>query len=228
MRLDVAFIALLAGVVLWAFLVRRLQTRTWEVKGVAMAEIPGAEPSPARTGLWIFLAVITSLFGLFISAYYMRMGHSHGAADHHQDWNALIEPSVLWINTAVLVLSSIAMQWTRADLARGRPDLTRMGLTAGGMLALAFLAGQLFAWNEVASSGFLPQGDPAAAFFYMLTAVHGLHLLGGLYVLARTWWRLWRPGTELIDIRLSVELCTVYWHYLLIVWIALFILLLAT
>lgn len=229
MNLTVAFCALLGGIIVWAFLVRRLQTRTWEVQGVQDGPNATADTAPARLGLWVFLAVVTSLFGLFVSAYYMRMGHGHGAvADHHQDWNAVPEPSILWINTVVLILSSIAMQWTRTDLARGRPDLTRLGLTAGGMLALAFLVGQLFAWNELATSGFMPQGDPAAAFFYVLTAVHGIHLLGGLYVLVRAWWRLWRPGVEVIDVRLSVELCTVYWHYLLLVWTGLFLLLLAT
>lgn len=226
MSLSAAFAALLTGVAVWAFLVRRLQTRTWEVQGAASTE--DTETPPARIGLWIFLGVVTSLFGLFMSAYYMRMGHAHGAMDHHQDWNAVPEPTVLWVNTVVLVLSSIAMQWTRTDLARGRPDLTRFGLTAGGMLAVAFLVGQLFAWRELASSGFVPRGDPAAAFFYVLTAVHALHLLGGLYVLARAWGRLWHRGAEVIDIRLSVELCTVYWHYLLLVWVALFVLLLAT
>lgn len=228
MSLSVAFSALLAGVIIWALLVRKLQTRTWEVQG-ALGESSDRETPPARIGLWIFLAVITSLFGLFFSAYFMRMDHGHGTGpDHHQDWSAVPEPSILWVNTVVLVLSSIAMQWTRSDLARGQPELIRFGLAAGGALAIAFLCGQVAAWNELSSSGFVPRGDPAAAFFYMLTAVHGLHLLGGLYVLGRAWRRLWRPGAEIIDIRLSVELCTVYWHYLLLVWIALFVLLLAT
>jgi cytochrome c oxidase subunit III len=230
MNLSVAFAALLTGVVIWALLVRRLQVRTWEVQGAPAERTAGTEETPpAKVCLWIFLAVVTSLFGLFASAYYMRMAHGHGGGvDHHQDWSTVPEPRVLWINTALLILSSIALQWSRSDIALGRADLTRVGLAAGGALAIAFLAGQAFAWNELASSGFVPRGDPAAAFFYVLTAVHGLHLLGGLYVLGRATWRLWRPGTELIDIRLSVELCTVYWHYLLLVWIALFTLLLAT
>jgi cytochrome c oxidase subunit 3 len=76
-------------------------------------------------------------------------------------------------------------------------------------------------------SGYL-LGNPAVAFFYLLTAVHGLHLLGGLFVWGKTVIRMARPRVELVDLRLSVELCTVYWHYLLLVWLVLFGLLLST
>ena len=70
--------------------------------------------------------------------------------------------------------------------------------------------------------------NPAVAFFYLLTAVHGLHLLGGLFVWGKTVTRMARPGAELIDVRSSVELCTVYWHFLLLVWLVLFAVLLST
>jgi cytochrome c oxidase subunit 3 len=70
--------------------------------------------------------------------------------------------------------------------------------------------------------------NPAVAFFYVLTAIHGLHLLGGLLVWSRTLLRMWTPRVELIEVRLSVELCSVYWHYLLLVWLVLFGLLLYT
>jgi len=70
--------------------------------------------------------------------------------------------------------------------------------------------------------------SPAIAFFYLLTGVHGLHLLGGLFVWGKTVVRMAQAGVELLDVALSVELCTVYWHYLLLVWLVLFALLLST
>jgi cytochrome c oxidase subunit 3 len=97
----------------------------------------------------------------------------------------------------------------------------------GGGLTLLFLAGQLAAWQQMSSSGYLMRSNPAVAFFYMLTAVHGLHLLGGLLVWGRTLVRMW-AGAELVDIHLSVKLCSIYWHYLLLVWLVLFALLLYT
>jgi len=67
--------------------------------------------------------------------------------------------------------------------------------------------------------------NPSSSFFYLITAVHGLHLMGGLLVLGRTTVRVAR-GADLRKIRLSVELCATYWHFLLVAWIALFALLL--
>lgn len=225
MSLTVAYGALLTGVIVWLVLVRKLSARSWEGHAVADDAHRGMNFAPAKIGLSVFLAVITSLFALFISAYYMRMGHGHG--DVH-DWHPLVEPPVLWFNTAMLILSSVAMQWTRAKITQGNLPRARSGLLAGGLLTLAFLAGQFIAWREIRLSGFFTPNDPAIAFFYLLTAVHGLHLLGGLYVWARTLIRMRRKDIEAIDVRISVELCTVYWHYLLLVWLALFALLLST
>ncbi|TLZ23856.1 MAG: cytochrome-c oxidase, partial [Gammaproteobacteria bacterium] len=80
MSLSVAFVALLAGVVVWGLLARRLTAKPWETPGSPDdLEAEGAlSQPPAKIGLWILLAVITSLFGLFISAYWMRMEHAHG------------------------------------------------------------------------------------------------------------------------------------------------------
>jgi cytochrome c oxidase subunit 3 len=227
--LSAAYAALLTGVIVWAVLVRKLRARPWETQlaGDDSGVSSGMRLSAAKVGLWIFLAVITSLFALFMTAYSMRMGHGHGSGEVH-DWHSLSEPRVLWLNTGLLILGSIAMQWSRMSAARGDAGRTRDALLMGGLLTCAFLAGQLFAWRELrASAGFTLQ-DPALAFFYLLTAVHGAHLLGGLVVWAKTWLRMRHKDTELIDIRLSVDLCAVYWHYLLIVWLALFTLLLAT
>jgi cytochrome c oxidase subunit 3 len=222
--LSVAFVALLAGVVVWGLVVSRLTARPWETSGSPEDVEAGSAVSlpPAKIGLWTLLAVITSLFGLFISAYWMRMEHAHG------DWTPLAVPRVLWLNTALLILSSAAMQSARAAARRARPDRVRVALIAGGVLALAFLAGQLVAWRQLSASGYFMASNPAIAFFYLLTGVHGLHLLGGLLVWGKTVVRMSQAGVELIDVRLSVELCTVYWHYLLLVWLVLFALLLST
>ncbi len=223
MSLSVAVVALLAGLVIWGVLASRLTAKPWETPG--SREEPETTPTfglpPAKVGLWMLLAVVTSLFGLFISAYYMRMEHAHG------DWDPVSLPRLLWLNTALLILSSAGMQWARSAARRGQVQQVRVGLIAGGLLTWAFIAGQLTAWGELSASGYLAS-NPAIAFFYLLTGVHGLHLLGGLIVWTRTALRLLKPGVEVIDLRLSVELCTTYWHYLLLVWMVLFALLLST
>ncbi len=174
---------------------------------------------PVKVGLGVFLAVATSLFALFISAYFMRrMG---------ADWNTLADPMVLWWNTALLILGSIYFQRARTAAQREQIDGVKVGLLAGGAFTFAFLAGQLWAWQQLNASGFYLATNPASDFFYLLTALHGLHLLGGLWVWGRTTAKVWR-GFEVADVRLSVELCTVYWHFLLVVWLILFGLLLST
>jgi cytochrome c oxidase subunit III len=144
------------------------------------------------------------------------------------DWQAIRDPSILWFNTLLLIVGSVAMQWARSAVARSQVQQTRVRLFAAGLLTLAFLIGQWFAWREIRYSELFSPLNPAVAFFYMLTAVHGLHLLGGLVVWARTLARSLRKDVELIDVRLSVELTSVYWHYLLLVWLGLFAVLLST
>ena len=234
MNLWVATAGLLCGMVIWVLLVRRLSVRTWERHGVSeeaggpAGDVAAFATAPARIGLWVFMAVVTSLFALFITAYFMRMGHGHAAMHGITDWHPVPKPGVLWLNTAALVLGSVAMQLAAYALHSGRRAAASRWLGAGGAFALLFLLGQLLAWQQLRGSGYGMGSGPAGAFFYVLTAVHGLHLAGGLAVWGRTMLRLSRRATELIDVRLAIELCTVYWHYLLLVWMVLFVLLLST
>jgi cytochrome c oxidase subunit 3 len=232
MSLTVAYGALLTGILVWLFLVRKLSAKPWDSRAAISAldaHAAGTERTPpTKMGLWVFMGVMTSLFGLFISAYYIRMGHGHGAEVALGDWQAVSESPLLWINTIFLVIGSIAMQWSRSAAASGDAQRTRVALLFGGLLTICFLIGQLIAWRALHRSEFFSLLNPAVAFFYVLTAVHGLHLLGGLYVWGRTYARMRFQRVELIDVRLSIELCSVYFHYLLLVWIVLFGLLLAT
>lgn len=221
MLIPLVVVSTLMAVVVWWLLRQTLNVSPWiERRPIESADGDGALSLPTvKVGLGVFLAVATSLFALLISAYFMRkLG---------EDWATLVVPKVLWLNTALLVLSSIAMERTRAAARWGRIDGVRSGLVAGGAFSFLFLAGQLWAWQQLNASGYFAAGNPANAFFYLLTAVHGLHLVGGLWVWARTAAKVWR-GVEVATVRLTVELCAVYWHYLLLVWLVLFALLLST
>ncbi|MCH8058487.1 MAG: cytochrome c oxidase subunit 3, partial [Proteobacteria bacterium] len=134
---------------------------------------------------------------------------------------------LLWINTGFLVLASVAYQWTRGQAIKGHDPAVKVGLLASGILSILFLGGQFVAWQQLNGAGYYLSSNPANAFFYLLTAVHGIHLLGGLYVWARSTMKVWGGG-EADTVRLSIELCTVYWHFLLLVWVMLFGLLLST
>jgi cytochrome c oxidase subunit III len=230
LSLTVAYFALATGIVVWLILVRKLSAKSWEAQPAAAIDAEAPRWPAQRVGLWIFLAVITSLFGLFVSAYYMRLNGHHGVGPA-QDWMALSEPPVLWLNTVLLIAASVAMQAARKAV-RSSVDRGFTALLLGGLLTLAFLGGQFYAWGQVRDSEFFSPLNPAVAFFYLLTAVHGLHLLGGLYVWGRTLARMRKEDAEAIDVRQSinqsVELASVYWHFLLLVWLGLFTVMLST
>jgi cytochrome c oxidase subunit 3 len=136
------------------------------------------------------------------------------------DWRALPVPRLLWFNTGVLVMSSIALQWAQMAARRNDMDVALVGLLAGGVSAFLFLVGQLLAWQQLNIAGYFLASNPANSFFYLITAVHGLHLMGGLVALGRTTAKVWH-GVAATQVRLSVELCAIYWHFLLLVWLVL-------
>jgi cytochrome c oxidase subunit III len=169
-----------------------------------------------RTALWFLIAVLSVLFGLFAVAYRMRMMLG--------DWIALDDPWQLWINTTMLVLSSIAFELARRSSTQGNPQRFRLCWVIGMLSSIGFIIGQLWVWQFLVTQGYYLASNPANSFFYLLTGLHGVHLLIGLLIWLRT-----LPA--IINLRLDqqannwINLCSLYWHYLLLVWIAIFALL---
>lgn len=177
------------------------------------------QSNSVKIALGVFLAVATSLFALFISAYMMRMELS--------DWRPVSEPNILWFNTALLVIASIYFQLAHNKVRRLALNKVRNYFLVAGTLTIIFLLGQLEAWRQLGEAGYYLSSNPANAFFYLFTAVHGLHLLGGLCVWIKTTLRF-THSQDVMAVGHSVELCTIYWHFLLIVWLVLFALFMYT
>ena len=208
---------------------RRLTEKPWLSPGldpIAEAGAPGVRPlSATAVGLRLYFAVATVMFVLIGVMLVMRMG-GHGLSTGQQpDWKPMFWPPLLVFNTGVLTLSSAAWEWARAAAWQGRRDGLRTGLLAGGALAFVFLAGQLIVWRQLEDAGCGITATTMSAFFYLITALHGLHLLGGLAVWGRTTARVLAGGGA-AEVRQSVDLCTIYWHFLLAVWFVMFGLLL--
>jgi cytochrome c oxidase subunit III len=218
MSVILVFLLVIAGIAVWWLSQQRLMSKPWLEQGVIedYGRSLGPPMPTAKIGMGVFLAVVGCLFALFTSAYLMRMSLS--------DWQPLPMPRLLWFNTAVLVLSSVALQVALAAARRGQLDTVRLGLATGGLTAFGFLIGQLLAWRELVADGYLLAGNPANSFFYLITGLHGLHIVGGLIGLARTTFRAW-TSTRTDTFVLGVELCAMYWHFLLFIWLALFVLL---
>ncbi len=172
--------------------------------------------STAQLGVWALLGTITMLFAGFTSAYLVRRVGG--------DWWPLPLPGVLWFNTGVLVLSSISLELARAAMKRLRLSALKGWLLLTTTLGLVFLGGQFIAWRELVAQGVYLPTSPHGAFFYILTGLHGLHVLGGvlalLYALNRAWTARLAPGAAN-----PVNLCATYWHFVGGLWLYLFVLL---
>lgn len=160
---------------------------------------------------------IVMLFAAFTSAMVVRRGAA-------EDWITVELPRILWLSTVILLISSFTIEKARRALwAAQNVDLRRwMTLTAG--LGAAFLASQLFAWHQLAQRGIFLASNPSSSFFYVLTAAHGLHLLGGLLTLGYVTFRVWRPAYWPTQAA-AVEAATLYWHFMDGLWVYLLVLL---
>ena len=194
---------------------KTITTKPWEKKGV----IGGLDPEGAinapneKVALSVFLVVISVVFSLFTVGYFLRM--------ELPDWQPLSEPGQLWFNTGLLVLSSVLFQWARNIVNSESSKYLTAAFIGGGFFAIFFITGQLVIWSNLQDAGYYMTSNPANAFYYLMTGVHAVHLLGGLWVWSKSSIKL-LSGSEAKSLKLSVELCTLYWHFLLIVWIVLF------
>lgn len=217
MTIVLIFLVSVAAIALWWLSQQHLMSKPWLETGAVTAAPQRSELPAEKIGLGVFLAVVGGLFALFGSAFVMRMDEA--------DWFRLQLPPVLWLNTAILVASSAFLQAAVHAAHRGRTGRIRPSLTAAGVTTVAFLWGQVLAWQALASDGQGLSAGPGASFFYLITAMHGLHILGGLLALARVAWRFGERG-DAARLGLGLELCATYWHFLLAVWLGIFALLL--
>jgi len=215
MTVTLAFFVVMVGIAVWWLLHQQLAAKPWLHEGlIESGRRSGTLPLPAaKVGLLVFLAVVSSLFALLVGAYFMRMGFP--------DWRPLVVPKILWLNTGALILCSFALQAAQAAVHRQDMPGARTLLLIGGALGVAFVTGQLQAWVQLTSALETVSLNPANSFFYLLTGLHGLHVLGGLIALGITTDIAWRATTA-DRARLSIEMSAIYWHFLLIVWLVLF------
>jgi len=168
-----------------------------------------------KLGLRYIMVVSTIMFCLFIVTYSDRMVYP--------DWQRMPEPALLWINTFILFISSFV--FVRIQLASKKNQFKKIKreLLVIGFLAFVFLIGQLLVWQNMVNAGYYVSGSPANAYFYLFTALHGLHLLGGLIYWIITLRKVWNTNDIVIrKVKHTIELCAIYWHFLLAVWVVLF------
>jgi cytochrome c oxidase subunit 3 len=200
---------------------KHLAVKPWERKGVIGGLKPeGAfDSSSEKVALVFFLVIASVVFSMFTVSYFIRM--------ELPDWAPISEPQLLWVNTGILVMSSVLFQWARNITKVDKTQNIFTAYVGAGLLALGFIAGQYLSWQNLQAQGLFLADNPANAFYYLLTGLHALHLLGGLWVWSVGLIRL-ASGTEPKELKQSIELCALYWHFLLIVWLVLFAVLVNT
>ncbi len=169
-----------------------------------------------QTGMWMALAAIIMVFAAFTSAMVVRKGLSN-------DWVATALPRILYMNTAMLLASSVTLEISRRSLTSGMGRRFALLLYATVALGLAFVGGQLMAWRELGERGVYLATNPSSSFFYLLTATHGVHLLGGIVALAYVALKA-RSIALGQKKRTAVDVAALYWHFMDGLWIYILIL----
>jgi cytochrome c oxidase subunit 3 len=171
----------------------------------------GASRRASITGLLVLLAASIMLFAAFTSAFFVRRGLSN-------DWVNTPLPPSRWINTGVLVASSVALELARSALRAGRRAAFNRYWTGATILGALFLGGQYMAWRQLNDAGFYLATNPSSSFFFVLTCTHAVHLLGGIsalgYIDVQALLLRLGPGK-----RTAVDVSTYFWHFLDAIWI---------
>jgi cytochrome c oxidase subunit 3 len=169
--------------------------------------------SASYIGICIGMAASVMTFASFVSAMVVRRGLNS------MDWHKPPLPGVLYWNTVLLLLSSIALDWARRVIKKNRRPLFNALWTAGLGLGLWFLIGQIIAWRQLEKTGFYLAGNPASAFFYVLTWAHAAHVVGALAAVAYVEYRALR--FELNNERRNwIGVTALFWHFLDVMWLA--------
>ena len=178
-------------------------------------------PSRYRIGAWAGIGGIVMLFTALASAYIVRSASGN-------DWQPIVMPKVLWLSTAVILLSSVTMEVSRRALKQQHNSRYSSWLTVTVVLGLGFVATQLIAWRQLWRQGVYMASNPHSSFFYLFTAAHGVHLLGGLVALSCLLLRT-RKQRDTVEGELrrigAADAASIYWHFLDGLWISLFLLL---
>lgn len=170
---------------------------------------PGVFGDTRFVGLLAFLGTVTMLFVGFTSSYMLRRSSP--------DWAPVSAPHLLWVNTALLAASSLALEWARRALRAYDAQVTQRAFGVVGLLGLGFVFGQFGAWRQLADAGVFMATNPHSSFFYMLTGVHVLHVAGGLAWYAALAVALGRGRVTLGGDGLG--LFALYWHFLGGLWL---------
>jgi len=179
-------------------------------------------PGKSRILTGFLLLVVTMTFGGLTAAYVVI------ATNNVAEWQPFNLPIPVWISTALIIISSIAYQIGRSAVDRNDQPRAKRWFIATTVLGASFISSQILAWLALTARGLYVAGNPYAGFFYILTMVHAVHVLGGIIALGSILLRTWYPTHDLVEIlrrRTMAEVVGWYWHFMGVLWLVLLFLL---
>ncbi|HEU5291139.1 MAG TPA: cytochrome c oxidase subunit 3 [Cyclobacteriaceae bacterium] len=187
-----------------------------EIKIVEDAKQPLAM-NPKKFALWLFIVTVVMIFAALTSAYIVRQAEGN--------WFVFDLPQLFWINTGVILLSSITMHWAYLSAKRDNLETVKTATIITTVLGVAFLVGQYLAWGNLVANKVYFVGNPSGSFVYVLSGLHGLHIVGGVVFLLILLGSTWKYKVHSKNLNL-IEMCSTYWHFLGGLWLYLFVFLL--
>jgi cytochrome c oxidase subunit 3 len=175
-----------------------------------------------RIAMWFFLLVVLMTFGVLIGAYVFT--YQNDVAE----WQPFNLPIQVWISTILIVASSLTFKIAQKYLDSYKQQKAKTWLLATTVLGAAFISSQILAWMALSARGVYVQSNPYAGFFYIMTAVHAVHVLGGIIILGYVVLRTWHETDSIVELEKRKNVSKTagwYWHFMDALWLALFLLL---
>ena len=172
---------------------------------------------PKKFALWLFIVTVVMIFAAFTSAHIVRQADG--------DWLIYDLPTMLWYTSAIILLSSVFMQWAYMAAKKDKPEQVKLALAITTVMGILFLVGQVKAWGQLVDNNIYFNGNPAGSFLYVFTFVHALHLVSGVIYLIYMLISSYKYKVHAKNM-LNMEMCSTWWHFLGGLWIYLFIFLL--
>ncbi len=174
---------------------------------------------PKKFALWLFIVTIFMIFAALTSAYIVRRADGN--------WLIFELPNLFLVTTCIILVSSGTMHWAYRAVKKDNLEAAKLAIAITTVLGISFLAGQFLAWGELVKNSIHLVGNPSGSFVYIISGLHGLHIVGGVVFLIVVLISIFQYKVHSKNL-LRVEMCATYWHFLDGLWLYLFVFLLLT
>ncbi|MEM9297152.1 MAG: cytochrome c oxidase subunit 3 [Bacteroidota bacterium] len=172
---------------------------------------------PRKFGLWLFMVTVVMIFAALTSAYIVRQGEGN--------WTQFDLPMSMWVSSLLILISSVTMHWALVSAKSNDLEKVKLAISITSALGVAFLISQLVVWSDLVADNIYFVGNPSGSFLYVLSGVHGLHLVSGVIFLIIVLISTYRYKVHSKNLT-QIQMCASYWHFLDVLWIYLFVFLL--